>query len=52
MENAELIGGGRSSRPRGFHPEPLTEPNVKVSLHSALVIQLSDVCPFANDKTG
>lgn len=28
-----------SSRPGEFHPQSLTEPNVKVSLHSALVIQ-------------
>ena len=41
-----IIGGGShvqsfrwSSRPGEFHPQSLTEPNVKVSLHSALVIQ-------------
>ena len=31
--------GQRSSRQREFHPKPLTEPYVKLSLHTALVIQ-------------
>ena len=35
----ELSFSDWSSKPREFHPEFLTEPNVKVSLHSALVIQ-------------
>ena len=29
----------RSSRQREFHPKPLTEPYLKFSLHTALVIQ-------------
>ena len=46
-----------SSRPREFHPQPLSEPYVKVSLHTALRIQIIsfDVhrvhILLANDKT-
>lgn len=29
-----------SSRPREFHPQPLSEPYVKVSLHTALRIRI------------
>lgn len=48
---------GVSSRPREFHPQPLSEPYVKVSLHTALRIQIIsfDVhrvhILLANDKT-
>ncbi|MBC9786104.1 hypothetical protein H1S01_16675 [Heliobacterium chlorum] len=38
IENGRVLVP-RSSRPGEFHPRSLTEPNVKVSLHSALVIQ-------------
>ena len=47
-----------SSRPREFHPQPLTEPYVKVSLHTVLRIRIIsfDVhrvyILLANDKTG
>ncbi len=34
----------KSSRQREFHPKPLTEPYVKVSLHTALVIQSLLIC--------
>ena len=46
-----------SSRPREFHPQPLSEPYVKVSLHTPLRIQIIsfDVhrvhILLANDKT-
>jgi hypothetical protein len=40
----------RSSRPRGFHPESLTEPDVKVSLHPALVIQSLLIALSASDR--
>ena len=29
----------KSSRPRDFHPQPLTEPDVSLSAHPALVIR-------------
>lgn len=51
------IYGLVSSRPREFHPQPLSEPYVKVSLHTALRIQIIsfDVhrvhILLANDKT-
>lgn len=46
-----------SSRPREFHPQPLSEPYVKVSLHTALRIQIISFdihrvhILLANDKT-
>ena len=46
-----LSSGQTSSKPGEFHPELLTEPNVKVSLHSALVIQPLVVFPFSSDRT-
>ncbi len=30
----------RSSRPREFHPQPLTEPYVNLSIHTALIVQM------------
>jgi len=36
----DFDGNYRSSRQRDFHPKPLTEPCLKVSPHTALVIQI------------
>ena len=36
----EAYGVGQSSRQREFHPKPLTEPCLKVSPHTALVVQI------------
>ncbi len=55
--SSQLSDGSLSSRPREFHPQPLSEPYVKVSLHTALRIQIIsfDVhrvhILLANDKT-
>ena len=42
----------QSSRPGELHPQPLTEPYVKVSPHTALIIQTTTLnsTQFANDK--
>ena len=40
-----------SSRQEEFHPKPLTEPYVKLSLHTALVIRIISNCKLSNDKT-
>ena len=56
-EEINVITVCLSSRPREFHPQPLSEPYVKVSLHTALRIQIIsfDVhrvhILLANDKT-
>ncbi|NQU86690.1 MAG: hypothetical protein HQ541_13105, partial [Mariniphaga sp.] len=38
-----ILNGTMSSRQGEFHPEPLTEPYVTVSRHTALVIQIYEI---------
>jgi len=41
-----------SSKPKKLHPELLTEPNVEISLYSALVIKPPGLALAASGKTG
>jgi len=39
LKNNKKSTNRQSSRRRGFHPSPLTEPNVNLSIHTALIMQ-------------
>ena len=41
-----------SSRPRELPPQPLTDPDVNLSIHPALIVQPQASGPTANVQTG
>ena len=41
-----------SSRPRALPPQPLTDPDVNLSIHPALIVQPQASGPTANVQTG
>ena len=45
-----ILEGEESSSPGEFHPQALTDPDVTVSRHPALIVQPSVASPFANGQ--
>jgi hypothetical protein len=48
---ASFERGSKSSRTREFHPQPLTDPDVNVSAHPALIVQPLVLHLFSSEGT-
>src|SRR5262249_26463001 len=51
--SARMCGPQKESRPRDFHPQPLAEPYVSLSTHTAPITddpELEDICQCANSN--
>jgi len=52
LQSKIVLGSNGSSSAGEFHPHALTEPDVNLSIHPALIVQPSVASPFANGQIG